>query len=393
MLNTKTLESADPPARRQLTRLFRQVGCRPFNYSLLSEAIRGNYAYPHAVAYEFARAYCRKCGRTDQFQRFAIDYYADAGFQASAAMGGDAQLIAISAGVPVLLLAAFFEVFRSTHPFAVDYDSPDVEGPEPGDYRFPLRLTDAQSMEPKDLALLIEQTIRDAVPDLKWQRIFSVTLTEIAVIFVFAHELAHVVRGHTTVLGTKRRSGLVEVERTPLNKSALYRIKQSWELDADEVAFAFLWSFALANRDHRKRLMRQLECDRAEFPEVKLVARMCYAVSMVFLLLGQAQSEVNAVGTHPSALVRITYLIAFAQTSLEALVPGVPPSVVESEVQSAYAQAEAAWNRIGLQFGVNSFVDTVESLPLAIQQLDRRRARTRASFGAYVWQFRPPPPE
>jgi hypothetical protein len=390
VLNTKTLESADAQARRRLTGLFRQVGCKPFNYSLLSEAIRGNYAYPHTIAYEFARAYCRKSGRAEQFPRIAIDYYADAGLQASAAMRGDAQLIAVSAGVPVLLLAVFFEVFRSTHPFSVEYDSPDAESTEAGDYRLPLRLTDQQSLEPGDLAALIEQTIRDTIPDGKWRRIWAVTLTELAVLFVFAHELGHVVRGHTTVLGTRRQRALVEIEKAPRRKPTLYRIRQAWELDADETAFAFLWSYALANPDNRKRLMRQLQCGRGEFPEVKLVARLCYAISMVFLLLGQAQREVNAVDSHPSALVRITYLIAFAQTALEALVPGVPPGVVESEIQTAHAQAEAAWNRIGLQFGVNSFVDTVESLPLAINQLDRRRERARAAFGSYAWRFRQP---
>lgn len=127
-----------PEAHDALGRRFTALGCEPFRSSLLSEPLRGNYDYPLTTAYEFARAYCAKAGRTDQLERIAIGYYSNAGFQASAALRDRSHLIAVSAGMPVLLFAAFSDVFRSTNPLSVEHDSPYTEVLDPGDYRFPL---------------------------------------------------------------------------------------------------------------------------------------------------------------------------------------------------------------------------------------------------------------
>lgn len=299
-LNARTLAITNPATQTNLHTLLQELRRDPFHCSLISEPLRGLYDYPHIIAYEFARAYCTKSGHPHQIPNIAIEYYADARFQASAITRGDAHLITVSAGVPALLTALFFEVFRSTH--------------------------------------------------------------------------------------------LVEVAASQDRFRSSFRIRQAWELDADQSAFSFLWSYMMGNRDNRRRLIRRLHCNHDDIPEIKLVARACYAITFVFLLLGQAQREVNRSDTHPSELVRITYLIAFAQTALEVQVPGVDPLRVEREVQAAHIQAEAAWNRLGLQFGVNDFSDTIEHLPQAIEHLRRRRERVGRAFGRYAWRFQPPQP-
>ena len=55
-LNARTLAVASPAARAQLLGLFRDQHRPPFHYSVISEALRGIYDYPHSIAYEFARA-------------------------------------------------------------------------------------------------------------------------------------------------------------------------------------------------------------------------------------------------------------------------------------------------------------------------------------------------
>jgi hypothetical protein len=387
-LNDRTLAVASPAAQAELLGLFRDLRRDPFHYGLMSEALRGVYDYPHSIAYEFARAYCVKSGRAHEIAQIAIEYYTDTRFQARAITRGDAHLITVSAGTPALLTALFFEVFRSTHPLADEYTAAE-EDIEAGDYRFPLKLVTEPFSGPAALAAKIDGILRETIPDERWQRIWAVTLAELAMIFVFAHELGHLVQGHTRVLQDQRGAQLVEVAAASDRAPRLFRVRQAWELDADQSAFSFLWSYMIGNRDNRRRLIRRLQCGRDGIPEVKLVARACYAISFVFFLLGQAQREVNATDTHPSTLVRITFLIAFAQSALEALVPGVDPQRVEQEVHRAHAQAEAAWNRLGLQFGVNDFADTIEDLPLAIKTLQHRRERAARAFGAYVWRFQP----
>jgi hypothetical protein len=385
-LNARTLVVASPTAQAQLLGLFRDQHRLPFHYGLISEALRGIYDYPHSIAYEFARAYCVKSGRGAEIPQIAIDYYTDGRFRASAITQTDVHLIAVSAGTPALLTALFFEVFRSTHPFSEEYEV--EEDVSPGDYRFPLKLVTESVGEPGALAAGIEGILRDTIPDERWQRIWAVTLAELAMIFVFGHELGHLVQGHTRVLRDQRRGLLVEVASESERARQLLRIQQAWELDADQTAFSFLWSYMIGNRDNRRRLIRRLQCGRDGIPEIKLIARACYAVSFVFFLLGQTQREVNATETHPSALVRITFLIAFAQQLLEALVPGVDPQRIEAEVQRSHVLAEAAWKRLGLQFGVDDFAETIEDLPLAVRHLQRRRERVGRAFGGYVWRFR-----
>jgi hypothetical protein len=153
-----------------------------------------------------------------------------------------------------------------------------------------------------------------------------------------------------------RRKGKFSYRRNPVVTSSdtgrireLRRVRNVWEIEADETAFGFLWGYMITTRANRERFARRLRCGGGEHPEVTLISRLIYAVSFVFFLLGQAQSRVDSRSTHPSALVRITYLLALAQTALERLVPGVSSELVEKETQHAHSgrsrvESPWAWN-------------------------------------------------
>jgi hypothetical protein len=386
MLNRHSIDSTDADAQEGLLGFFRDnLGRHSFKYTGLNDAVRPIYEIAHGMAYEFARAYCHKSGRAQHLKKIAIDYYADTAFQATAYTKHDTHFIAVSAGVPVLLLTLFFEVFKYTNPFAATYSSANEEDNEPGDYRFPLRLPTQSDTPSLELAELINQTVQETVPPLRWQRIWATRMAELAMLFVFAHELSHVVRGHTSVLGTHHRSQLMEVTAHNPREAVLFRLRHAWEVEADETAFAFLWSYLFSNKKIRGHLVKQLRCARGDHPEVTLISRLIYAASFMFFLLGQTQQQVDAVSTHPSALVRITYLMAYAQGALEHVFPGLSPSLVEQQIQSAHTQAEAAWNRLGLEFGKDSYQETRDDLPQAVARMTRRRDRVARAFGSYAW--------
>jgi hypothetical protein len=392
MLNEHSISASDPDAQKTLLGYFRRdLFKTSFDYRRLSDEIRPTYAEPHAMAYQLATAFCRKAECPDRIGRIAIDYYADTEFNASAATIGDVHVIGVSAGVPVLLTALFFDLLKSTNPFAIDYTASNGD-PEPGDFRFPIRMTTQKTPGSAAIARLIERTIRDSVPDLKWQRVWAVTLAEIAMMFVFAHELGHLVRGHTTAARKRDGQAIFEVTSSGMEQPRmLRRVRNLWEIEADETAFGFLWGYLITTAANRERFARRLRCRSAEHVQVALTARLIYAVSFVFFLLGQAQRRVDARNTHPSALVRITYLLAMAQTTLERFVPAASPEFLETEIQKAHSQAEAAWNRLGLEFGVGGYKETIDDLPVVINRIDRRRDSLTKVLRGFAWKPQSPP--
>jgi hypothetical protein len=382
MLNEHSKSASDPDAQKTLLGYFRRdLFKTPFDYRGLSDEIRPTYAEPHAMAYQLATAYSRKAGCLDRVGRIAIDYYADTEFNASAATIGDVHVIGVSAGVPVLLTALFFDLLKSTNPFAIHYTASHGD-PEPGDFRFPIRMTTQKTPRSATVARLIERTIRDSVPDLKWQRVWAVTLAEIAMMFVFAHELGHLVRGHTTAAARKRDGqAIFEVTSSGMEQARmLRRVRNLWEIEADETAFGFLWGYLITTVANRERFAKRLRCKSGEHVQVALISRLIYAVSFVFFLVGQAQTRVDERSTHPSA-----------QTTLERFVPAASPEFLETEIQKAHSQAEAAWNRLGLEFGVGGYQETIDDLPVVINRIDRRRDSLTRVLRGYAWKPQPSP--
>jgi hypothetical protein len=149
---------------------------------------------------------------------------------------------------------------------------------------------------------------------------------------------------------------------------------------------SLLWGYMITTPTNRQRFARRLRCDGGAHVEAALTARMVYAVSFVFFLLGQAQTRVDARSTHPSAMVRITDFMAMAQTALERFLPAASPERLEKEIQNAHSQASAAWNRLGLEFGVDGYRETIDDLPVVVNRIDRRRESVSKILRPFAWK-------
>lgn len=354
---------------------------RPFSPSLISEALRAVFTLPLEAAELSLESFSRMAGDERMANSVSMYYMVDSRFQACAFEADGQHHVGVSAAVPALLLAVFFDIVNSTNPFSSEPSDEAEDEPQPGDFRVPLFLQ-PEGPEDTDLADTIESILRDAMPKEKWQRILAVTLAELATVFIFAHEIGHVVWGHTKLLSEQRGLALWEAgldrEGTP------GRIARAWELQADRFAFGVLWSYAMNVKRQHERFLRRLKCKSATDPRLELLGRLCYVVSFVFFLLGQGREEVDAQGSHPSPLVRISFVIALAETIMEARHPESAERVHEVATR-AHDFAEAAWNRLGLEFGANSYRDRIEDLPVAIERARRHLDRVEGRFGAHAW--------
>lgn len=356
-----------------------------FDPALISEPLRPVFARPLDIAQRTLEAILVATNNTRLASEFDIGYTVEADFNACAYPLDGRHIIDVSAATPALLLALFFDVLGSTNPFSTSPDESPVDDAQPGDFLFPQFLAAAgqdNNLDDVHLASTIDTVLRDAMPPDKWQRLMALAFAELATVFVFSHEIGHVVLGHTGILADQRNLALTELRST--RESVPGRVSRAWELAADQSAFAMVWSYAVKNRRTRTRLLHYLRLESATDPILELAGRLCYAISFVFFLLGQNLSEVDARGSHPSTLVRVTFLIALAQSILEEKHPSSGDRAYEVVTQ-AHEFAEAAWNRLGLEFGKNSFSERIEDLPLAVTRSQRHMDQVRRRLGAYAW--------
>jgi hypothetical protein len=353
-----------------------------FDCQLLSDSLRPLYTQPLEVANLCLRAFAVKTGRQAWADQVTIRYVGDVNFDAYVFESANTHNIVVSAAAPAILQGVFFEVVRSTNPFSLAKESFANADTLPGDYRIPLELPGAGCSDVQ-IAAAIEQHIRSAVPIEKWQRILAVSLSELASVFLFAHELGHVLCGHVKMLSEVRFTRLTEIafERDGPPR----RIGRAWELQADQTAFAFLWSYAINTERQRNRFVRQLKCKGPE-PVLDLLGRLCYAISFIFFLIAQGQNRVKSTGSHPSPLVRITFLLAMAETAMEAQFPHLA-NQVHACVTGAHERAEAAWNRLGLDFGVRGFSDHIEDLESTVVTARRQLKRVEHALGRHAWAY------
>jgi len=356
-----------------------------FDCTLLSEPLRPLFTQPLEVAHLGLRAFARKAGNEALADGVTIQYASDESFDACAFEAGNREYVVVSTAAPALLQGIFFDVVRDTNPFSLQDDERSVDEAQPGDFRVPLELPVA-GFGDAHMVAAIESLLRGGVPDEKWQRILSVALGELATVFLFTHELGHVVRGHARLLSRFRAVRLAEIGFG--EKGAPGRVSRAWELQADQTAFAFLWSYAINTQRQRERFIRQLKCTGPE-PVLDLLGRICYAISFVFFLIAQGHNRVQATGSHPSPLVRITFLLAMAETAMEAQYPHLADRVHES-VTRAHDFAEAAWNRLGLEFGVRGYSEHIEDLPHTVATSQRHMHHVARALSHHAWAFPKP---
>lgn len=351
----------------------------PFDLFLMSDTLRAVFAKPLETAQLCVQAFAARAGVDHLAGQVTLGYSASREFDAYAFSDGSQHHVVLSAAVPAILLASFFEIMRSTNPFSGDLELRD-EGLKPGDFRIPLVLS-APSDLPADLAAAIEELLRQSIPQHRWQRILAVALAELAIVFIFTHEIGHVVCGHTQMLHQARGLRLQEIGMA--QGAVPGRVAQAWELQADQAAFGFLWSFAMNTRRQHNRFVRQLMCKSTE-PDLDLLGRLCYAISFVFFLLSQGDARVRTPGSHPSPLVRITFLMALAETIMTERCPALAPKV-HNCVTRSHEFAEAAWNRLGLEFGTQSYQEHIEDLPDVVLASQRHVRRIEQFLGHHAW--------
>jgi len=149
-----------------------------------------------------------------------------------------------------------------------------------------------------------------------------------------------------------RRKGKFSYRRNPVVTSSdtgrireLRRVRNVWEIEADETAFGFLWGYMITTRANRERFARRLRCGGGEHPEVTLISRLIYAVSFVFFLLGQAHGSIRE-----ALILRLWCASLICWRSRRPPWSGWSPECrrnLSKRRLSMRTQAEAAWNRPG----------------------------------------------
>lgn len=387
--------SSDYATREALTGFqtyFKQYRMRCFDYSRLEENLRGVYLVPQEIGYEMIRSFCRKIGRPDLIGKCVIEYIDHNQFQAFATKDDDHYYIGISAAVPALLQALFHNLFSLTNPLTESYNEEHGTGEEEDEttYVFPDRIMSGRFTS-DELRAEISGLIKDTIPKERWQRIMASKLAELATCFCIAHEIGHWVSGHIDIVETRAFHTIEEVRRkTDKTKTGQSRpigrwLSQSFEIQADRIGMALLYSYAIGTKANRKKFMHYLRCHN---DPSALYGRLLYAVYFVFLLLGQQQYMIDVQGSHPAPITRMSYLMAFLGTVMTE-VEGADSTEAGDLVEQYADIAEAAWNRIGFTAGRNP--DTIDDLPGVVEQLQRANAIVESIFKSQQWavKYRP----
>jgi len=256
---------------------------------------------------------------------------------------------------------------------------------------FRMRNTTPQDTTPQDTKGCereIEDLLLESLPKARWQRLMATKLAELALLFCFCHEIAHLIRGHTELAQQRGLTGIHELTRhkktsRPYKRCISHRLSQVWELQADRTALGFLFSYINNNRFYKRRLLKTLKCDGRD-ASIKLIARLCYAVSFVFFLFGQDQTSVHSSGSHPSALTRQAFAMAELSAIFLQAYPGCDETMVALSIQRAAIEAESAWHRLGFTFG--SYAQNLVDLPAIARTLFRRDTLSRRLLERFQWQ-------
>lgn len=383
--NVISKEYADESAINNFKAYFKQAGLTIFDYGRMEPNLQGLYQVPHEIGYKMIISYCNALGNPSLAKKCVIEYVEHCQFQAYAAKDEDLYYIGISAALPALLQAMFQNLFSFTNPLTdlilqEDEDDPEQKEEQDVFYVFPDRLMN-KKLNSDDLLNEITTLIKDTVPAERWQRVMSVKMAEMAIAFCIGHEIGHLMYGHVDILNKRNSASMAEIAS---NRHLQERnipgpwLSQVWEIQADKAGMAFLYSYVITTKKNFNRFMHYLRCKN----KVDLYGRMMYAVYMVFLLLGQQQYVVKALGTHPAAVTRVSYLMAFVGTLMvdqDKYDPGFSGEIVQQ-----YAEmAEAAWKRIG--FSTGRYEEAIDDLTTVVQDLQRADRLVLHTFRNSQW--------
>lgn len=366
-------------ALNAFSRYFSRYDIGVFSYAGMRPDIQALYEIPQRSAYLLLGQYCHSLGQSCRLRDCAIEYVDLPEAQAFAAASGRFHHVGVACSLPVLLQLVFQYLLLRTHPF-----SRDAPQTFPA-YAFPNALNLSLGSAGRDCE--IEDLLLDTLPKTRWQRIMATKFAELAILFCFCHEIAHLVRGHTDLAQQRGLMGIHELTRhnathRPSSRCISHRLSQVWELQADRTALGFLFSYINNNRFYKRRLSKCLKCEGSD-TSLKLVARLSYAISFVFFLFGQEQTSVHSSSSHPSALTRQ----AFAMAELSALFlhahPECDQNAVAFVIQRAAIEAESAWHRLGFTFG--GYAEDIADLPGIARLLFRRDTLSRRFLERFHW--------
>lgn len=386
--NVKSKEYADEPAIKNFQTYFEQAGFAIFDYGRVEPTLQGLYQVPHEIGYKMIISYCNALGNLSLAKKCVIEYVEHSQFQAYAAKDKDFYYIGISAALPALLQAMFQNLFAFTNPLtdlAFEEEGDTVEKTDDEDvfYIFPDRLMTGK-FNSDELLAEITALIKDTIPHERWQRVMSVKMAEMAIAFCIAHEIGHLLNGHVDILDKRSLACMAEISSGLRSKERNIPgpwLSQVWEIQADKAGMAMLYSYVINTRKNFDRFMHYLKCKN----KIDLYGRLMYAVYMVFLLIGQQQHVVRAVGTHPAAVTRVSYLMAFLGTLMvdrDKYDPEFSGGIVEQ-----YAEmAEAAWKRIG--FSTGRYEEAIDDLTTVVQDLQRADRSVMHTFRNSQWAVR-----
>ena len=367
-------------ARRAFVRRFAAEGLLPYDYQSLDGNIQTLYHTPQRSAYLLIAEYLQMSGSAVRATDCVVEYVRHDVLQAYATSDGGFHHVAVTHALPLLFQILFQTLLRDTSPF----DGRAAK--QPLDVAFPDSLTELPGEEgaPLDAAALLAGTM----PAERWQKIVATRLSEIAVLFCFCHELSHLVWGHTALAARRGAWGLHEIEGSTraTRRPVSHALSQTWEIQADRHATAFLIGYGFNNAAYRQRLARHLLCRGAGASREQLLERMVYAISFVFFLFGQRQRDVASPGTHPSALTRQTFLLANIVVQFMRKYPDADEEAITLATQWAATVAERAWNRLGFAFG--EYDDRIEALGGVVQRLARHDALAARLLRRHQWLAR-----
>lgn len=371
-------EFSSPEALRAFADYFICHKINVFPYAMVDHNIQALYEIPQRSAYLLLQGFCRMANCPDLLSRCTIEYINEREAQAYAASSQGFHHIAVAYSLPILLQAVFQYLLSKTNPFSAD-DPAEIPA-----YQFPESLPEVQDVEGQRRE--IENLLLNTMPEARWQKIMSTKLAEIAVLFCFAHEIAHLVRGHSALAEHRGLIGVTELTRDKSSgrrkKPLSHRLSQAWELQADRTSLAFLFSYVNNNKFYKRRLIKALKCGGTD-ESLRLITRVTYAISFVFFIFGQGQISVASTCSHPSALTRQTFAMSELASIFLHMYPEYDEDTVVISIQNAASKAEIAWNRLGFSFG--NYNHDIAQLPLIVQRLFRYDTLAQRFLSHYQW--------
>ncbi len=383
-ISTLTAERTRKQERSDFISFLSKYYYTPYYYEDLEEAYSNLYFYPHKLGYDFFDAYCKML-KSYKSKKVIIEYVNDSSFQAFAAYSnsGCGNYISISAGVPTLLQAVYHQVITVKNPFATTHGG--FDDVSLGEVRFPI---DVFQFVDDSLSFkqAFQKLIHETLPNEKWQRVMSTIMAEISLAFIVSHELSHIFLGHTYLNSKCGNNLLNEVRYKNRNKSVGKWVSQAWEIEADQMAVSFLYNYMFVDESRQKRFKKHLKCKNGETGLIQLLSRVVYALSITFFIFSQTQRNVKSTDSHPSALVRVVYIISQLMTVFFHHHPKIDENKVERSLQLAHEQAESAWNQLGFEFGYKSYKETIDDLNLSVNQLERAKRRIARFAENAAWK-------